>query len=104
MRDRLARFPGFGLMGQVRKLVKQFDKNGDGGLNQEERKAAREFIKKGGGKGGFGMGKGPKGGFGMGAKEPPKPGPKVKPDEVATYPKASLYEPTVYRTLFIEFE
>src|SRR5262249_5306423 len=57
--------PGFGfkVMGpggpQVRKLVKQFDKDGDGRLNREERQAAREFLKKerkGGGPGGFGPG------------------------------------------------
>src|SRR4051812_6595813 len=53
---------GFGgPMMQTRKLVKQFDKDGDGRLNAEERKAAREFIKKereargrGFGPGGFG--------------------------------------------------
>src|SRR5262249_8949072 len=47
--------PG-GMMGQRRKLVAQFDKDGDGRLNREERKAAREFLKKeraGGGPGGF---------------------------------------------------
>ncbi len=45
-------------MGQRRKLVPQFDKDGDGRLNAEERKAAREFVKtQGGGKGGFGGGK-----------------------------------------------
>jgi hypothetical protein len=118
-----------GPMGQVRKLVKQFDKDGDGRLNREERQAAREFLKKeraGGGRGGFGPGgRGgfrprpfgpggpgrpggfgpPGGGFGgMGSREPAKPGPKVRPNEVKTYPKASLYEPTVLRTLFLEFE
>jgi spore coat protein CotH len=57
----------FGGPGQPeRKLVKQFDKDGDGKLNQEERKAARAFIKAnpGGrrGPGGFGpMGGGPGG-------------------------------------------
>src|SRR4051812_17974807 len=50
------RMGGFGgPMGQIRKLVKQFDKDGDGRLNEEERKAAREFLKKerasGGGRG-----------------------------------------------------
>src|SRR5436190_15820631 len=52
--------PGFGPpggfggpMGQIRQVVKQFDKDGDGRLNKEERKAAREFLKKGGGGGGF---------------------------------------------------
>src|SRR5262245_48936094 len=59
---------GFGgPMGQVRKVVKEFDKDGDGRLNTEERAAAREFLKKT--KAGFGMGgkgKGGKGGFGKG--------------------------------------
>ena len=35
-----------GPIGQSRKLVKQFDKDGDGRLNQEERQAAREFLQK----------------------------------------------------------
>lgn len=63
---------GFGgpMMGQRRKLVAQFDKDGDGRLNTEERATAREAIKKdrASGKGGFGpgpKGKGP-GGFGPG--------------------------------------
>jgi hypothetical protein len=54
-------------MGQVRQLVKQFDKDGDGRLNREERRAAREFLKKeraARGPGGFRPG-GP-GGFGPG--------------------------------------
>lgn len=95
--------PG-GFLGQQRKLVKQFDKNGDGWLNQEERQAAREFLKKeraeGGGRGGFG----PPGMFGRGNQEAPKPGPRVKPADVPSYPKASLYEPTVLRTFFLDFE
>jgi Ca2+-binding EF-hand superfamily protein len=65
-------FGGFGgMMNQRRKLVEQFDKDGDGRLNAEERAAAREFIKKQGGKGGFGPGGkggfGKKGGFNPGA-------------------------------------
>jgi hypothetical protein len=62
--------PGFGAgpgMGQRRKLVEQFDKDGDGRLNAEERQAAREFIKKQGGGFGKGFPGGPKGGmFGFG--------------------------------------
>src|SRR5437867_1388240 len=48
--------PGMGGpgMGQRRKIVAQFDKDGDGRLNAEERQAAREFLKKSGG--GFGKG------------------------------------------------
>src|SRR5438105_8354956 len=51
---------GFGFGGpggQKRPLVKQFDKDGDGWLNAEERKAARAFLRtQGGGPGGFGPG------------------------------------------------
>jgi spore coat protein CotH len=95
---------GFG--GQERKLVKQFDKDGDGRLNAEERKAAREFLKEEGGFRGRGPGGfGPPGGFGRrGDQDPPRPGPKVSPADVKTYPDAPLYEPTVLRTLFLEFE
>ncbi|MBI3864810.1 MAG: CotH kinase family protein [Planctomycetia bacterium] len=108
--------------GQERKLVKQFDKNGDGWLNNEERLAARESLKteraNGGNRGG---GFGPPGGFGPGGPggprgrggpggfgprvEPSKPGPQVAIADVKPVPEsASLYEPTVLRTLFLEFE
>jgi spore coat protein CotH len=92
------------MMGQQRKLVKQFDKDGDGRLNKEEREAARAFLKTQGGGGRRGGPGGPRGGgFGRGG-ESGKPGPHVSPADVAIYPKASLYEPTVLRTLFLEFE
>ena len=49
-------------MNKRQKLVPQFDKDGDGRLNTEERQAAREFVQKQGkGKGGFGGKGGPKG-------------------------------------------
>ncbi len=103
--------PGFGPggpggpMGQPRKLVKQFDKDGDGRLNAAERKAAREFLKKEGGGRGFGPpGFGPPGFGRRGDRDPPKPGPRLRPSEVKTYPDAGLYEPTVLRTLFLDFE
>lgn len=90
---------GFGPPGgETRKIVKDFDKNNDGWLNAEERKPAREAVKKGGG--GFGFG-GPKG-FGRG--EGGKPGPKVTPAEVPNYPDAKLYDGAVLRTIFLEFE
>ncbi|AWM38012.1 spore coat protein CotH [Gemmata obscuriglobus] len=91
---------GFGPPGgQERKLVAEYDKNKDGWLNADERKPAREAAKKGG-RGGFG---GPKGGFGKGG-ESGKPGPKVSPAEVKNYPDAKLYDASVLRTLFLEFE
>jgi hypothetical protein len=168
--------------GGIRKLVKMFDKDGDGRLDREERDAAREFLKneraKGGGPGGPGgfrmavpggpgggflfmgppqpgqilppfmqtrleltdkqkkevaelqkevdarlakilndkqkktfadlrnnpFGPGGPGMFGGQNREPPKPGPKVRPDEVAVHSKAELYTPDVFRTFFLEFE
>ncbi len=93
---------GFGPPGgQERKILKDFDKNTDGWLNKEERSAARESLKNtGSGKGGFG-----KGGFGKGGSMPPaKPGPKVEANSVKNYPDAKLYDPTVLRTVFLEFE
>ncbi|MGE5191156.1 MAG: CotH kinase family protein [Deltaproteobacteria bacterium] len=108
--------PG-GFMGPAeRKLVKQFDKDGDGLLNKEERAAAREFLKTDGARGGRGGpgfggpggrrgGFGPPGGFGgRRNREPPQPGPRVTPQEVAGVPDAPLYDPGVLRTLFFEFE
>ena len=102
--------PGFGgpggPMGQERKLVKDFDQDGDGRLNVEERKAARNSLaESGGNRGPGGFRFDPPVGFDPGRnREPGGPGPKVSPNDVAFYPDVSLYEPTVLRTLFLEFE
>lgn len=117
-------FPPFGPGGPggpggERHIVGQFDDDEDGRLNTEERRVARAFLLKereerggfGGGPGGPGRG-GPPGGFPFGPpgfggrenQEPPKPGPKVSPADVKNYPDAELYEPTVLRTLFLDFE
>lgn len=97
---------GFGgpMMGQQRKLIEKFDKDGDKRLNREERQAARESMKKegGGNRGPFGKMMG--GPFGKGNQEPPKPGPKVEPNDVQNYPSADLYDPKVLRTVFLNFE
>jgi spore coat protein CotH len=92
---------GSGFGKEKRKLVERFDKNGDGWVDREERAAAREFLKADGRGGKFGFG-GPKG-FGKGG-EPGRPGPKVSPADVKTYPGSSLYEPAVLRTVFLQFE
>ncbi len=90
---------GFGPFGgQERKVLKEFDKNGDGWLNNDERAPARESLKNSGGFKGFGM----KGGFGRG--EPGRPGPRIAPSDVKKHPDAGLYDPAVLRTIFLEFE
>jgi len=126
-----------------RQLVKQFDQDGNGWLNAEERKPARELLKKEraeGGRSGFGPGGpggpgpgGPSpGGFGPGpggfgppgggfppggpgkpgggpggffgrTREPGKPGPKLSPSDVQPI-EGPLYDETLFRTFFLEFE
>lgn len=104
--------PGFGGpfggpgMRQTRKILSEYDANQDGWLNKEERAAARAALKKqqaergnaGGRPGGFGP-------PGMNRnQQPPKPGVHVEPGDVKSFPDASLYEPTVLRTLFFTFD
>lgn len=98
---------GFGPSGgamEEMKLVKEFDRNGDGWLNAEERKAAREHLRaQGGPRRGPG---GRRGGFGPRgeSQEPPQPGARLTPAEVKHFPEAPLYASNVLRTLFLEFE
>lgn len=98
--------PG-GMFGQTRKLVGHFDKDSNGWLNSDERKAARESLKSQGNVGGRG-GPGGRGGRGMmmpgGRHEPGKPGPKMIPSDVQPVASKDLYDPKVIRTLFFEFE
>jgi len=100
---------GPGGMQQETKLLKQFDKDGDGRLNAAERKAAREFLQKeiasGRGRRGFG-GRGGPGGFGGRGEnqEPAKPGGKLSPSEVKPFSGEPLYDPLTLRTFFLEFE
>jgi hypothetical protein len=102
--------PGGPFGGQERKLLKEFDKNNDGWLNAEERKAARTSAQASGrGPGGRGPG-GPGGpGFGGpggpgGRSEEGKPGPKVSPADVEPVASADLYDPSVLRTVFLDFD
>jgi spore coat protein CotH len=88
--------PG-GPMGQERKLVEKFDTDGDERLNAEERATAREESPPANqGRGG------PR--FGNQDRDPPKPGIKVSPVEVEAYTDVDLYDPHVFRTIFLNFE
>ena len=88
-------FGGFG--GGDLQILKQFDKDGDGRLNADERKAAREYLDSSGRqRRGFG--------FGGGRRVPAEPGPHLTPADVKSYPNAPLYDAGTLRTLFIQFE
>ena len=95
---------GFGPGGprEDRKLVEQFDNDDNGWLDRTERAEARAAAQsEPGARRGFGPPGGPRGG---GNRAPAQPGRRVASDEVEHYPHAGLYEPSVLRTLFFEFE
>lgn len=96
---------GPGGMNRDVELVKQFDKDGNGWLNTQERQEARKSRQQGGrpGPGRFG---GPPGGFPGSRRQSttPQPGINITPAEVTSYPDAPLYAPNVLRTLFLDFE
>ncbi len=85
--------------GVERKIVAQFDKDGDNRLNTAERKAAREFLASQ-----PAMGPGMRGGRGGAAAGPVEPGPRLTPKDVKTYGNEPLYDMATLRTLFIQFE
>lgn len=97
---------GPGGMNQERKVVAQFDRDGDGRLNREERQAARDWLKTQGGGRRFGGPGGPRGRFGPEGEtaDPPQPGRKLTPADVPAYPDAPVYDPFTLRTFFLEFE
>ncbi len=92
--------PG-GMMSGEREIVVQFDTDGNGWLNANERKAALEFLaeeqKNGGGR------RGPRFGGG-GDQTPPEQGIKLSPADVKNYPGRPFYDPGVVRPLFLDFE
>jgi len=93
---------GFGFGGpmqQERKILAQFDKNGDQRLDPTERKAAREWLATQP-SGGFGGRRG--GPFGNAAA--PAPGRKLTPADVKSYASAPVYDPATIRTVFLQFE
>ena len=107
--------PGGGPNAPDIELVDRFDKDGDGVLNSAERKVAREWLAENqsgrGGPGRGGPGRGGPGGRGRGGpggrggdRPTGSPGPAVSPDQVDQIPKGDLYDPSILRTIFLEFE
>ena len=83
---------------QTIKLVKEFDKDGNGRLDVAERKAARASLANRQNGGRPGRRRGPQN------RPSVSPGPKVSPADVQSIPDAPLYQRNVLRTLFLEFE
>ena len=86
-----------------RKLVQQFDKDGNKRLDANERKAAREFLAKENAEG-QNQGRGPRRPPRDENAEPPQPGPRVALADARSFPGAALYASNVVRTFFLEFE
>ncbi|MEY4829395.1 MAG: Inner spore coat protein, partial [Planctomycetota bacterium] len=112
--------PGFGPEGgpaaeREQQLVEQFDADKSGKLDDAERKEARAFVKSQprrgmGGPGGRG-GRGGRGGF-PGSPPPngedaanaaPRTKKQIAHGDVQTYADQALYEPSVIRTIFLQF-
>jgi hypothetical protein len=88
-----------GPMQQQRKILGQFDKDGNKRLDAAERKAAREWLATQPA-GGFGGRRG--GGFGSAA--PAEPGRTLTAADVKSYPGTPVYDATTIRTVFLQFE
>jgi hypothetical protein len=89
---------GFGGVREETRLVARFDRNGDSRLDTAERAAAREALVTEG----RGLAFRPK--FGGRSFAPTAPGPRLAQADVRMYSGARLYDPSVLRTIFLEFE
>jgi hypothetical protein len=92
---------GMGMRGMPRpdrKILKEYDKNGDHRLDTAERAAAREVLQSER-LGAFG----PRGRPG-GLNAAPEPGMHLAPGDVRSYPGAPMYDLATLRTLFLKFE
>jgi hypothetical protein len=95
-----SRAQGFGFGGGADlEVVKQFDKDGNGRLDAAERVPARQWMTSSNrGGGGFGRRR-------FGARQGNvAAGRHVEPADVRSYPQATLYDPTAFRTIFLQFE
>lgn len=92
--------PGGGGFGNSDRLeiLERFDLDSSGFLDASEREAAKEYLQSSN----FGTGGGgPRGG---GFATSGSTGVAISPDEVETYAGTSLYDTSVLRTIFIEFD
>jgi len=90
---------GFGGVRDDRKLVGQFDRNGDGRLDASERRTARASMASD-----IGRDPGFRPRFGGHSFAPAGPGRRLAPAEAPSYPGTPLYDPGTLRTIFLAFE
>jgi len=83
-------------MQSERKIVAQFDKDGDKRLNAAERRDARAWLES---QPAMGPGRGGRGGM-----VPGTPGPRMTASDVKKYGSEPLYDVSILRTLFLAFE
>ena len=89
---------GFGFGGGPDlQVVKQFDKDGNGRLDATERQPARQWLASNNNRGGFGRRR-------FGRQSSAQTGRQLTPADVKNGGQAALYDATVYRTLFLQFE
>ncbi|MEM9368879.1 MAG: CotH kinase family protein [Planctomycetota bacterium] len=103
--------PGGGPNQSKTKLLKKFDSDENGWLNQEERELARKELQASGNRRGGGRGFGPPGfgppGAPFGHQDDASSlasGRMISPEEVESFGDAPLYDTTVLRTVFFEFD
>ena len=87
--------------GQTQELVERFDTDANGRLDQAERNSARAASGPNqGGRGGFGG----RGFGGRGGSAPASPGVRIDPEDVQVFDDEPLYDESVLRTIFLQFE
>jgi hypothetical protein len=91
---------GRGFIQEERKIVGQFDRNGDKRLDSVERRAARDWLASPEGRAG-GRGITLPRGRGIVAGTP---GPRMVPSDLKSYPRTPLYDIGTLRTVFLQFE
>lgn len=98
---------GFGGSSDRLEIVEQFDLDGSGFLEAEERAAAKEYLASigwntGGRRGGGAAGLGAAGGFGGATSAAGSQGVTITPEEVEQHLGAAFYDTEVVRTIFVE--
>ncbi len=91
-------------IGAKRQIVALHDRDGDGRLDNEERRSARGALRKEREARSRRRWPWPLGRGREESRRTPRAGPRVAPADVKSWPDAALYDPSVLRVIFLEFE